>query len=166
MPFEHDPRVRLDDARKITLGGEEYWIPRLMLRQTIVIGPLMPPALKFINRRADAARPFVEKNHKRGKPVAVDTSALSEAEREELINALALSEDETNIALKIVHAALGRAYPSVTMDDLYDRPINPGELIQALPTIFTQAGTAEKAKGGDKEAKGAPPVGEKQAASR
>ena len=31
--FERDPRVSVVDARTITLAGEDYLIPRLMLRR-------------------------------------------------------------------------------------------------------------------------------------
>ena len=157
MSFDRDPRVSLVDARTITLAGEEYLIPRLMLRQTIVIGPLMPAALRFINRRADAFKAVEKSAGKKNKPV--DVAALNEHDRENLIDAVTLSEEETEIALRIVCAGLGRLYPSVTLDALYDLPINPGELVMALPAIFAQAGTAKKAED-------AAPVGEEQAASR
>ena len=154
--FERDPRVSVVDARPITLAGEDYLIPRLMLRQTIVIGPLMPAALRFINRRADAFKAVEKSAGKKNKPV--DVATLSEHDRQSLIDAVTLTEEETGIALRIVCAGLQRLYPSVTLDALYDLPINPGELVIALPTIFAQAGTAKKAED-------APPMGEKEAAS-
>ena len=151
MSFDRDPRVSVVDARTITLAGEEFLIPRLMLRQTIVIGPLMPAALRFINRRAEAFQALA-------KPEA-DGAEPSHRDQEALIAAVTLSEEEIGVALKIVCAALGRLYPSVTLDALYDLPINPGELLMALPAIFAQSGTAKKAED-------SAPVGEKEAASQ
>lgn len=154
--FERDPRVSVVDARTITLAGEDYLIPRLMLRQTIVIGPLMPAALRFINRRADAFKAVEKAAGKKNKPV--DVAELSDHDRQRLIDAMTMTEDETEIALKIVRAGLSRLYPSATLDALYDLPINPAELVIALPAIFAQAGTAKKAEE-------SAPVGETEAAS-
>ena len=41
---------------------------------------------------------------------------LSDHDRQRLIDAMTMTEDETEIALKIVRAGLSRLYPSVTLD--------------------------------------------------
>lgn len=152
MAINLDPKISLADAKTITLAGEEYWIPRLMLRQTIIIAPMMSAALPMLNRRA---RAFASLSGRIDPALKIED--IGDDDRQALVEAMAFSQDDAEIALKIVHAALTRAYPSVRIDDLYDMPIKAGELIVAIPTIFAQSDTA-------KEAKGEPTPGEAQAA--
>ena len=62
------------------------------------------------------------------------------------------------MALKIITAGLSRAYPTATIEDLYDLPISTADIIKALPIVFAQT------NGGDAEKE--PEPGKAEAASQ
>lgn len=150
MDLTTDPRVELAEARKIRLGGEEFLIPRLMLRQTREIEPRMPAILRIVNRRAEALS-GVPRDPATGKLAVGADEALDLMER------LALTGDEIDVALKVIHAGLTRAYPNARLDELLDMPITIVEINDALTVIMAQAKVTDQAK--------EPPKGEAEAAS-
>ncbi len=119
-----DPKVDTSEAKTIRLAGDDYFIPQLMLRQTVKIGPLIPQILKIINRRSKAFETLASGE------VAADNADLMEA--------VSLSEDEIGVSVRVLAAGLSRAYPGVTLDELYDMPIEIGEIIVALTTVILQ----------------------------
>ncbi len=139
-----DPKIDTSEAKIIRLAGEDYLIPQLMLRQTVKIGPLIPQILKIINRRSKAFETLASGE------VAADNADLMEA--------VSLSEDEIGVSVRVLAAGLSRAYPGVTLDELYDMPIEIGEIIVALTTVILQT-RAVRTDGAAK------PMGEEAAAS-
>jgi hypothetical protein len=156
VSLTRDPKIDVSEAKTIRLAGEDYYIPLLMLRQTVKIGPLIPQILRIVNRRSAAFNALAElaertkQAEQRGEPPP-------EQDNSELMEAIALSEEETTIAIKALAAGLSRAYPGVTVETLYDMPIEIGEIVVALTTVIMQTRAAKQA--GDQ------PAGEAAAAS-
>ncbi len=55
-------------------------------------------------------------------------------------DATALTEDDIDMLMKVIHAALTRAYPNLTLDSLLDQKISLYEMTQAIPVIAQQTG--------------------------
>ncbi len=66
----------------------------------------------------------------------------------------ALSADALESLITIAHAALTRAYPSLTMEDFLDLTISPLELIAAINIIGRQAGALKEKAAAPDEQKG------------
>jgi hypothetical protein len=96
-----DPKVDVTDAVTIKVGGREWYIPVLPLRQTVKIVPL-----------------------------AAKLTGLS---------VKAIAEEHADAVVRIVHIALSRAYPAVTLDELYDT-MRLDELVAAIPVVLGQTG--------------------------
>lgn len=48
MPFDLDPNVQEGECEKIALAGKPYLVAPLLLRQVLIIRPLLPKALAAI----------------------------------------------------------------------------------------------------------------------
>ena len=142
MALEIDPKIDVSEAPAITLAGRQFFVPRLMLRQMIRVGPLVPAALKFLKR----VRPAALKLGSEDEAIKAGGEAFTDDERLSLIDAATLTEGEQETALRMIVAALTRAYPKAVVDDLLDLPIKAGEIIVALPTIFAQIGDRQTAQ--------------------
>ena len=134
MPLVLDSKIDIADAATITLAGREFFVPLLVFRQVVKIGPHMPAILKTLNRVMPAAlRLGGEKE-----AIAAGGEPISQAERYELMEGATLTDAELDVAIKTIVAALTRAYPKATADDILDLPIRPGEILVALPKIIRQ----------------------------
>ena len=136
--------IDLSEAKSIRLAGNEYFIPPLVFRQTVKIGPVTPRIVGAINRRAEAYEKA--RKHKN-----VDNMALAEAGT--------LSEEEMEIAIKVICTGLSRAYPFVKLDDLYEMSITAEEVVFALMVVINQARLVRPVQPGEQ------PSGEAAAAS-
>lgn len=119
-----DP-LELAEAPSITLGRREFKVCELVPRQNKIVTPAIFDLMEIFIRAKMAA---------------------------ESGNLLGMKITETQYAmlLKVVHVALLRAHPEVTLDDLEDMPIKTVELLQAFVVVARQAGAIpEKAPAGD-----------------
>jgi hypothetical protein len=111
-----DPKIDCARAPIVSLGGREYFVPALSLRQARIVVPgllKLLPRLNAIQTRIGAGDPL--------------GAALLEAEDVELM-------------IDVVHAGLSRAYPDFTRDDLLDVEAGFAELAGALAVIAQQTG--------------------------
>jgi len=118
MKFEPDPKIDIGESEKVTLGGQDWYVPKLALRQIKRIAPLIPDIIALldrINAAAEAAR--------------ADANAAP----------FALRADEIETVIAAVHIGLTRAYPHLTRDAFEDLPIPLGELITALRVVALQS---------------------------
>lgn len=111
-----DPKIDCAHAPVAALGGREFFIPALSLRQARVVVPgllKLLPRLNAIQTRIGA-----------GDPLA----------------AAQLEQDDFDVMIDIVHAGLSRAYPDFTRDDLLDLEAGFSDLAGALAIIAKQTG--------------------------
>ena len=139
MSLELDPRIDIADAPTIRLAGASYFVPQLVLRQMVKIGPLLPEVIRLTNRRATALSGLPLDD--RGNLLLDDEGRLA------LVEKLTLSEASMDIALRVIVAGLTRAYPAARLDDLYDLPIADSEIVAALTIVVAQ--TRSVARAGD-----------------
>ncbi len=142
MAFELNPVVDLSDAVKIRLGGREFFIAHLYLRQTSRIGPLMPKLLRIINRRAAAQDGL--------KPIGVGAKGQSVYSLEDtatFLERVSFTVEEMEAAVQAISIGLSRAYPGVRADDLYEMPVTIMEVSDALSAVMVQTRAAQSADG-------------------
>jgi hypothetical protein len=111
-----DPKIDCAQAPVAALGGREFFIPALSLRQArIVVPSLMKllPRLNAIQARIGA-----------GDPLA----------------AASLEQDDFDLMIDVVHAGISRAYPDFTRDDLLDLEAGFSDLAGGLAIIARQTG--------------------------
>lgn len=60
-------------------------------------------------------------------------------------NPHALSEEHFESIIAAIHAALTRAYPTLTLDDFLDLPVSTAELIAAITVVTRQTGAFKPA---------------------
>lgn len=122
MSFDLDKSVDCDGAPIVALGGREFFVPELALRQSRIVVPgliRLMPALAALESRPDA-----------------------------------LGEAEWNDLVRVVHAALTRAYPGLTLDEVLDLPATLAELAGAVAVITRQTGMFKPAETDAGEASG------------
>jgi len=146
--FELNPGVDISDAKTVQLGGQDYLVPVLMLRQTSKIGPVLPKLLEIVNRRAAA---FQEEAARVKAQVEAGGEAQTpnSAEQIEFLRKVTLTEDETALMMRAIAVGLSRAYPSATADALYDLPIDTGQIINAVSIILQQTRATRPATPGE-----------------
>ena len=111
-----DPNIHCATAPVAALGGQEFFIPALSLRQARIVVPgllKLLPRLNAIQTRIGAG----------------DSFAATQLEREDL-----------DLMIEVVHAGLTRAYPDFTLEDLLDLEAGFAELAGALAIIAKQTG--------------------------
>jgi hypothetical protein len=111
-----DPKIDCARAPVIALGGREYFVPALSLRQARIVVPgllKLLPRLNAIQTRIGAGDP---------------------------LGAALLEADDFELMIDIVHAGLSRAYPDFARDDLLDAEAGFAELAAALAVIARQTG--------------------------
>ena len=112
--------VDLDGAPTIMLGERPWHIPRLAHAQNKVIVPLLAGIMPRLMHAL---------------------IAMQSADESAIIRALDVLDAPTYEALgTAVHAALKRGYPQVSIGEFEQFPIEPIELLKALPVIMTQSG--------------------------
>ena len=112
MVFLPKAGVDIQGAKVIALGGQEWFVPVLAVRQNRVVIPLLIKLLPLIER---------------GDPARADPELGKEW----------MLPENIDLATAAVHAALTRAY-SITWDEFLDLPIQHTEWITALGPIITQ----------------------------
>ena len=152
MDLTVNPKVDISDTTPLTLGGVEFRVAPLVLRQTSKIGPQSANVLAILKRRVQA---FTD--HADVALALANPETASTVDAEQYLRAMALSEPDAMMLLGIIHIGLTRVYPRLTLDDLLDLPAKSADLLEAANTIMLASGAVEK--------KAASP-GEVQAASR
>ena len=112
------PDSKVDCARApvVSLGGQEFFVPLLALRQARIAVPgllKLMPRLNAIQARIGAGDP---------------------------LGATLLEADDVELMIDVVQAGLSRAHPELTRDDLLDLEAGFAELIAALAVIARQTG--------------------------
>lgn len=111
-----DPKLDCAKAPVAALGGREFFIPALSLRQARIVVPgllKLLPRLNAIQSRIGAGDP---------------------------LGAALLEPDDLDLMIDVVHAGLTRAYPDFTRDDLLDLEAGFSDLAGALAIIAGQTG--------------------------
>lgn len=117
-----DPKIDCDGAPVVVLAGREWFIPVLAMRQSRIVVPGLMRLMPLLGE--------LQNGH---------TSAMAK-----------LGEEEFDVIVSVVHAALTRAYPNLTREDFLDLAISTPELIGALGTVTRQTGFFKPSETGDK----------------
>lgn len=137
-----DPNVDLSEAIKISLGGRDWFVAPLMLRQTRKIWPYFPTALKALGRlEVVFAQWQIGRN-----PDDVRPQEIADGD---LLERLDLSEAESEAIVRVIHGALSRVYRGLTFDDLEEMPISVMSLLPALRVVIAQSQATETKKAGE-----------------
>jgi hypothetical protein len=111
-----NPKVDCAQAPVVALGGREFFVPSLSLRQARVVVPgllKLLPRLNAIQTRIGAGDP---------------------------LGASLLESEDVERMIDVVHAGLSRAYPDFSRDDLLDLEAGFADLAGALAVITQQTG--------------------------
>lgn len=111
-----DPKIDCARAPVVALGGLEFFVPLLALRQARVVVPgllKLMPRLNAVQARIGAGDP---------------------------LGATLLDQDDVELMIDVVHCGLTRAYPDFSRDDLLDLEAGFAELVAALAVIAKQTG--------------------------
>ncbi|MCI4680175.1 hypothetical protein K9U39_10965 [Rhodoblastus acidophilus] len=111
-----DPKIDCARAPVVALGGEEFFVPTLALRQARLVVPgllKLMPRLNAVQARIAAGDP---------------------------LGATLIDQDDVELMIDVVHCGLTRAYPDFSRDDLLDREAAFPELVAALGVIARQTG--------------------------
>jgi hypothetical protein len=144
MSFEQSKTIDYAGVPVIRLAGVERFIPELALRQHRVVIPAIMKAIPALAGLQGVLSGGIQNME--------DIAAMSRS----------FDEETTDLLLKAVKAALSRAYPNITLDDLLDLPITNVELVLAIPVLIKQSGlSAPEQKSGSES----PQTGEAGAGS-
>ena len=111
-----DPKVDCARAPIVELGGREFFIPALALRQSRIV---VPGLLKLMPRLN-----------------AIQTRIVSG----DPLGAALLEQDDVELMIDVVHSGLTRAYPELTRETVLDLQASFAELIATLAVIARQTG--------------------------
>ena len=149
MSFALDPTIDPDETDPLILGGVEFRIAPLAIRQNRKIGPMLADVIDIEGRRIGAMA-----------GVQVNADGLPDLPREALAEKqrmISLSEAEWNMLTEFVRIGLSRCHPGVTFDDLLDLPVDAEGLLAAVDAVAGATRLTRRMK---------PGTGEPQAASR
>jgi hypothetical protein len=107
-----DPKIDCVGAPVVTLGGCEWFVPILAMRQARVVVPALMRLMPVLQ-------------------------AMQSGEASTLAR---LSEQNFDAMIDVVHAALTRAYPTLSRDEFLDLPASTPELVAALAVVTRQTG--------------------------
>lgn len=128
-----DPKLNYAGAPVARLGGMDFFVPMLALRQSRIV---VPAILRLVPR-------------------------LDELQQAAKAGAASISLADVDLIIDVVHTALTRAYPAMTRDDLLDREATFPELITAVAIVARQTGLFAAAGAGEaqgtKETQANPP---------
>jgi hypothetical protein len=128
-----DPKADCGGAPVVVLAGQEWFVPVLAMRQSRIVVPGLMRLMPLL-----------------GELQSGQTNAMAK-----------LGEEEFDVIVAVVHAALTRAYPNLTRDEFLDLAISTPELIGALGVVTRQTGFFKPADAGEKnggEARGEQPA--------
>lgn len=111
-----DPKINCAGSPVVALGGQEFFVPLLALRQARIVVPgllKLMPRLNAIQARISAGDP---------------------------LGAALLDQCDVDLMLDVVHCGLTRAYPELTRDDVLDLEAGFTALVAALAVIAGQTG--------------------------
>jgi hypothetical protein len=111
-----DPKIDCARAQIVELGGQEFFVAPLALRQARIAVPgllKLMPRLNAIQARIGAG---------------------------DVLGAALLEQDDVELMVDVVHSGLSRAYPAFSREDLLDLEAGFAELIAALAVIARQTG--------------------------
>jgi len=111
-----DPRSNCAGAPVVNLGGQEFFVPALALRQARVVVPgllRLMPRLNTIQARIGAGDP---------------------------LGAALLEQGDIDLMIDVVHCGLTRAYPDLSRECLLDLQAGLAELVAALAVVARQTG--------------------------
>ncbi len=111
-----DPKMDFSRAAVVALGGREFFIPLLALRQARIVVPgllKLMPRLNAIQARIGAG----------------DALGVS-----------LLEQDDVELMIEVVYSGLSRAYPDISRDEVLDLQAGFADLIAALAVIARQTG--------------------------
>lgn len=134
--FKVDPKIDISEATAVTLGGREWFVAPLMLRQLRKIWPYFPTALKALGRMETV---FTQWQIGR-EPDDVRPKEIADGD---LLGLLDLSEAESEAIVRVIHGGLSRVYRGLTLDDLEDMPIPVISLLPALRAVVMQSQATE-----------------------
>jgi hypothetical protein len=132
------------DAETITLGGTSFFVPLLSLRQVVKIGPLLADVIAALNRRNSVFDGYPRDAD--GRPQITEAEALA------ILDRARLTEQELGTALIVIQAGISKAHPRVTVEDLWELPARPDEIIAAINVVAQQSRMTRKAKPGEARA--------------
>src|SRR5271163_1924159 len=125
MDLTVDPKIDISEATPIQLGGRDWLVAPLMLRQLRKIWPHFPIAIRALGRMEMV---FALWQIGRGP----DDARPKEIDDGDLLERLDLSEAESDAIIRVIHGGLSRVYRGLTLDDLEDMPIPVMSLLPAL----------------------------------
>jgi hypothetical protein len=132
--MQPDQKLNYAGAPTVTLGREEFFIPVLALRQARIV---VPGIMKLMPRLNEIQRELAGGNQ---------AGAL-------------LAFEDVDLMIDVVHAALTRAYPQMTRDDLLDREASFAQLVVSISVIARQTGLFAAATPGEQQGEtAAPPI--------
>lgn len=111
-----DPKIDCARAPVVALGGQEFFVPALALRQARIVVPgllKLMPRLNAIQTRLGAG---------------------------DVLGVTLLDQDDVELMIDVVHCGLTRAYPDFSRDDLLDLQAGFAELAAALAVMAKQTG--------------------------
>ncbi len=111
-----DPKADCAAAPVVALGGREFFIPLLALRQARIVVPgllKLMPRLNAIQARIAGGDP---------------------------LGAALLNQDDVDLMIDVVHSGLTRAYPNFSRDQVLDLQAGFADLVAALAVIARQTG--------------------------
>lgn len=127
-----DPKLIYSGAPTVKLGALELFVPVLALRQTRIV---VPGIMQLMPRLNEIQRELADGNQ---------AGAL-------------LAVDDVDLIIDVVHAALTRAYPQMTRDDLLDLDASFPQLVSAMGIIARQTGLFASVAPGEKQGETATP---------
>ena len=121
--MEPDPKIDCARSpRSSSLGGQEFFVPPLALRQARIAVPgllKLMPRLNAIQARICAGDP---------------------------LGAALLDQDDVELMIDVVHCGLSRAYPAFSREDVLDLEAGFAELIAALAVIARRRASSRGGK--------------------
>ena len=121
-----DPKINCAGAPVVALAGREWFVPTLAMRQSRIAVPGLMRLMPVLQSLQSG-----------------DAAAMAR-----------LDEETYDTILNVVHAALTRAYPTLTREAFLDLPASTPELIAALAVVTRQTGFFKSAEDPAGEAKG------------
>lgn len=129
--------VDIEGAPKIVLGGREWAVPQLAIKQSRHVVPALMEILPLVTQLAGAVMPGAD-----GRPQVIDQAVLFRAMG-------TISEQTYEAASRAIFWALKRAHPGLAQAEFDDMPITMPELFAALPVVMRQTGFIKSKPAGD-----------------
>ncbi len=136
----------------VTLGGVDYPIPPLGIRQLRIV---MPAALALLRELGPTLATVIAMKAEAEAKLAGGGDASTSFDAQsmiDLITGLDLSTEQFEYATNILYPAIQRGTPSLTRDQFLDMEITMAELMAAVPVVLAQTGLMNPKKAGTTDA--------------